>query len=309
MVNPALPVAVGASDPHEEMAALARVLDTARFQVLRWTLGIGLLIACANLLSASVGFTASGDDVRGPAVELAAAWCGLWALAMALPRRAARCFVHWKVTAAVLVIANAGTAAVTNGMDSPVLSVCIYAGWVTSVVASARAAIVMSVGVAGLLVVGYLLAGASLFDVVTGPNSYNAVSNVILPLIAGAVGVLLAAVANTVFGGLGEHMRGLRHGEPATTPGMTALLARSPVLLTLPPARAHVTCASHAQSALTPAEREVVALLAQGHRPKQIALLRGVALSTIRSQIQAAKRKTGSRTIDQLVAIAWDGDR
>jgi DNA-binding CsgD family transcriptional regulator len=89
---------------------------------------------------------------------------------------------------------------------------------------------------------------------------------------------------------------------------MTALLAGAPVLK-LPSAQGPIASTPAARSALTPAEREVVTLLADGHRPKQIALLRGVALSTIRTQIKAAKHKTGARTIEQLIAVAWEADQ
>jgi DNA-binding CsgD family transcriptional regulator len=172
------------------------------------------------------------------------------------------------------------------------------------VIASARAAIVLSVSVAISLFVGYLIAGASLGDIVTGPSRYNALSIMVLPVLAGVVGVLLAGVANAVFGTLAERLAGLRNGAPATTPGMTALVAGAAVGA-LPAARAPTALAAPSRSRLTQAERAVVAHLADGLRPKQIALLRSVALSTIRSQIKAAKRKTGARTIEQLIADAW----
>jgi DNA-binding CsgD family transcriptional regulator len=85
---------------------------------------------------------------------------------------------------------------------------------------------------------------------------------------------------------------------------MTALLARRPVLQ--PPVAVAGAAGTRAvRTSLTRSEREVVALLADGHRPKQIARLRRVALSTVRSQIKAAKRKTGAHTIDELVSIEW----
>src|SRR5204862_3215831 len=112
-----------------------------------------------------------------------------------------------------------------------------------------------------------------------------------------------------IFSRLPEVLYGLRHGEPATTPGLTALLAGQR-MLALPAAPAPTNEVDHAPvgAALTPAEREVVGLLADGHRAKQIALLRGVELSTVRSQIKSAKRKTGARTLDELVAVAWEAD-
>jgi DNA-binding NarL/FixJ family response regulator len=52
---------------------------------------------------------------------------------------------------------------------------------------------------------------------------------------------------------------------------------------------------------LTLSQRGVLELLAQGLAPKQAAWERRVAISTVRSHIAAAKRKTGARTLHQLV--------
>ena len=61
---------------------------------------------------------------------------------------------------------------------------------------------------------------------------------------------------------------------------------------------------------LTEAECKVLGLLRDGLVPKQAALDLSVTLATVRSHIAAAKRKTGARTIEQLVGIyaqATDG--
>ena len=54
---------------------------------------------------------------------------------------------------------------------------------------------------------------------------------------------------------------------------------------------------------LTRAERRVVDGLAEGWAPKQMAHNWGVAQATIRTHIRHAKRKTGARTIPELVAL------
>lgn len=54
---------------------------------------------------------------------------------------------------------------------------------------------------------------------------------------------------------------------------------------------------------LTRAERRVVDALAKGWAPKQMAHRWGVADATIRTHIRHAKRKTGARTIPELVAL------
>lgn len=65
-------------------------------------------------------------------------------------------------------------------------------------------------------------------------------------------------------------------------------------------------CASRrpASGALTPAERAVVEGLSEGHRPKELAHQRGRSLSTIRTHIANAKRKTGARTLAELAGLA-----
>ena len=54
-------------------------------------------------------------------------------------------------------------------------------------------------------------------------------------------------------------------------------------------------------AALTHSERRVLTLLAQGLAPKQAAWELHVAISTVRSHIAAAKRKSGARTLQQMV--------
>lgn len=53
---------------------------------------------------------------------------------------------------------------------------------------------------------------------------------------------------------------------------------------------------------LTPAEAAVVAMLASGLAPKEIASTRGTTLATVRTQIKRAKRATGALTLEELVA-------
>lgn len=54
---------------------------------------------------------------------------------------------------------------------------------------------------------------------------------------------------------------------------------------------------------LSPAELRVVALLAAGRVPKQIAAELGVAVPTVRSHLKAAKRKTHVRTLSELTGL------
>jgi DNA-binding CsgD family transcriptional regulator len=57
------------------------------------------------------------------------------------------------------------------------------------------------------------------------------------------------------------------------------------------------------RTALSPTELKVVELLVAGRAPKQAAGDLGVALSTIRSHLKSAKRKTQARTLTELVGL------
>lgn len=290
--------AIGRSDRRsDEHRALIAILDGARLRVLRVTVLICLLISAVSLVGAIAGYTPSGH-VTGPAVLLGTAWCALWLVAASFPGVTARLFTSWRKALVVLAPANALTAGLTGGIDSPLLAVCMYAGWIASVVVPPRAALSLSLAVSGSLFAGYLIAGASVGEIFTGPYRYGAVTSVALPCATGVVGVLLASVTNTTFSRLAATLADLRDGGQAMTPGLTALLAGAPLVDRAAEAGDRFLVAGRAR--LTESERAVVHLLAQGHAPKQIAHLRGVELSTVRSQLKRAKQKTGARTLSEL---------
>lgn len=62
---------------------------------------------------------------------------------------------------------------------------------------------------------------------------------------------------------------------------------------------------SDLRSELTPAQREIVDLLASGLTAKEIALRRGTSAETVRTQIKQARKKVGAKTKDELVASTW----
>jgi DNA-binding CsgD family transcriptional regulator len=55
---------------------------------------------------------------------------------------------------------------------------------------------------------------------------------------------------------------------------------------------------------VTSAESAVLAALCNGASPRQIAGERGIALSTVRTQIQNIRQKTGARNIGDLLRVA-----
>ena len=92
----------------------------------------------------------------------------------------------------------------------------------------------------------------------------------------------------------------LRAGAPALTPALERAIAH-PGLRLLPAPGAPA-------AQLTPTEVRVVESLAAGLAPKQIARDMNVALSTVRTHIRNAKRKTAARTLRELAGLATHRD-
>jgi DNA-binding CsgD family transcriptional regulator len=129
-----------------------------------------------------------------------------------------------------------------------------------------------------------------------GPGR-DLIANQVIDLAANAgVMLLLIALLRWFLGTAPQRITELRLGGLSLTPQL-ALAARAP-LLSLPRADPR-DLAEH----FTRAERNVLALLAEGRAPKQAARELVVSLATIRSHIASAKRKSGARTLEQLVAI------
>jgi DNA-binding CsgD family transcriptional regulator len=98
----------------------------------------------------------------------------------------------------------------------------------------------------------------------------------------------------------------LRAGAPVLTPALAQAIERGPR------PRPQLPAPSPA-SELTPTERRVVEGLAGGSAPKEIAFQWGVSITTVRTHIRHAKRKTRARTLSELAGMAaradWpDGD-
>lgn len=112
-----------------------------------------------------------------------------------------------------------------------------------------------------------------------------------------AVGLLMVALLRRFLAAAPQSLAAVRAGGRSLTPQLAlAASGRHVALLPAAPARTLV-------APLTHGERQVVALLATGRVPKQAAHDLSIALATVRSRIASAKRKTGARTLDQLVAM------
>lgn len=94
-----------------------------------------------------------------------------------------------------------------------------------------------------------------------------------------------------------EILLAIRAGAPTLTPALAQAVAHpgGPLLLTAAPA---------APVRLTPTEIRVVEGLAAGSAPKQLAREMNVGITTIRTHIKHAKRKTGAHTLRELAGLA-----
>ncbi len=112
-----------------------------------------------------------------------------------------------------------------------------------------------------------------------------------------AVGLLMVALLRRFLASAPQRLAAVHAGGRSLTPQL-ALAAGGRSVALLPAADARTLIAR-----LTSGERDVMALLASGRVPKQAAGDLSIALSSLRSRIASAKRKTGARTLDQLVAM------
>lgn len=98
-----------------------------------------------------------------------------------------------------------------------------------------------------------------------------------------------------------EIVEEFRDGAPALTPVLTLALQGAPrPLAQLPP--------PSVAAALTPTERRVVEELAGGSTPKELAVRWGISITTVRTHIRHAKRKTCARTLPELAGMAARSD-
>jgi len=109
----------------------------------------------------------------------------------------------------------------------------------------------------------------------------------------------------------------LRDGEPALTPALSRAIQGSAIEdpAIEDPAIEDPAIEGSAQLQLPPApprltamERKVVEGLAEGYAPKELARTWGLKLSTVRTHIRNAKRKTGARTVPELSGLARRDD-
>jgi DNA-binding CsgD family transcriptional regulator len=175
--------------------------------------------------------------------------------------------------------------------------------FIAAVVGAARWVVLCgAVCVAGY-VGGLALHGSSL-PWMLGDGRYEIANHLVNFAGNGAVGLLMVALLRRFLADVPERLAAVRSGGRSLTPQLALAAGGGRHLALLSPADARTLIAP-----LTQGERQVMALLAAGRAPKQAAHDLSIALATVRSRIASAKRKTGARTLDQLVAMYSEAER
>jgi len=167
---------------------------------------------------------------------------------------------------------------------------------------SATRWVVLCCVVSALGFLGALALHGSSLDWMVGDGRYVVAGQLVNLAANATAGLLMIALLRRFLADGPLLLAAVRAGGPSLTPQLAlAAGGRQPPLLPAADARALV-------AALTPAECAVLKLLAAGRVPKQAARDLSIALPTVRSRIAAAKRKTGARTIEHLVALYAESD-
>jgi DNA-binding CsgD family transcriptional regulator len=266
-----------------------RLAEEFATKSLRVVLALGVADA---LLDLAVGST-SGDGLRR--VVLGLACLGAWAVALINYRTLARVLPRHPWLILLAVGASAIPIALDGGLNSALLDVPMPLAWVAAVAASTGFTLLTGAVIGIAFVVAAIAAGLPIGQLLATGNGYNLVTNALDGPLLAIAGVLLAGSFRSLLSRSDAWVEAVHAGAEASTPALGRLIrGREPLLLV----------SGSAALRLTGSEQAVVDLLADGLRAKQIAHVRGTSVQTVRTQIKLAKRKTGARTLDELVAIA-----
>jgi DNA-binding CsgD family transcriptional regulator len=169
--------------------------------------------------------------------------------------------------------------------------------WIAAIVSSSRWVLLCVIVSALGYVVDLGLLGHSLDWMITGAGQDLVVTQFVVLATEGSLVLALVTLVRRFMTQLPSSLAAVRRGEPAITPRLAAAV-RMPGQLLLERASAAAVIAP-----LSPAECKVLDLLAAGRAPKQAARDLVLSVTTVRSHLASAKRKTGARTLEQLVAL------
>lgn len=276
-------------------SSFATAVEDATISLLRITLVFGLACAAILLLLA----LADGDAAS---IAVTFGWTVAWAIAVARPESIASAIrEHATVFTIGLTIASALAIVATGGLESIAIVDANWIVWSASVVVSARVVFGIAGAISASHLCAFLIAGMPASAVFSGADAYAVVTQILNPLVIAVAALALTGVFRSLLCRTPELLAEWRSG--AATPAQL----RGRQLLELPPGsvRPAPQPLGHMSDLLTPAEADVVARLATGAKPKQIAHDTRRSVATVYEHIANAKRKCAARTTAQLVTRAW----
>ncbi len=284
--------------PPGESRAQVVAAGVARVATFALRTGLALLLAISGI---GAGTLIAGDGsllliAEGVLIIAAAVLC------LVRVQLAVRVFTA-RYAVCALIVLFCGLGALEHGLQPAYSSVLLALVWISAVVDSPR-----FVGVCVLLAWGgytmdLALEGHAL-QVQHGSVLSQSVGELAILLVSAgltfaAISLLRATLAHAP-AGLAEARAG---SIDTITPALAAAVRGEPIAELARGDPVAIT------ATLSVAERAVLSLLARGLAPKQAARELGVELSTVRSHIASAKRKTGARTLDQLVGLFVEAQR
>jgi DNA-binding CsgD family transcriptional regulator len=275
--------------------AVGQTVQSATYGVALAALRIGMVLTALAAATDSLFAVAGGHDAAATVAE-GVLLTGLAVGGLVRADLAASLLTpRGRVTILAALFAAAG--AVDPGLQSHYGEVMSAIMFISALVSSPRwVALTLAVAVLGY--VGDLAVNGHSLDWMFVGAGQSSVATQVADLVLNALaGMALLALLRSFMIRIPATLAAARTDGIAVTP----LLARAVV----PTVQAQLPRADPRDviEPLTTAERDVLALLAHGRAPKQAAYERGIAISTVRSHIRAAKRKTGARTLEQLVAL------
>jgi DNA-binding CsgD family transcriptional regulator len=262
--------------------------------VLTLVLALALWVACGSLVTALAGEPGPHPLRRalvgvGLVIVASAALRHRYAVATALRAR------PWLVLA--VVAATLGAAAVDGLLPAgPYVAVSLTPIGLAVIVARPRTVWLC----VALLELGYVLGvvverwpGA----LVRQGELSGALGAMLGPLFAALVGLGVVRLFARLMSDVEPRLEAMRRGPAGLSPALTQAIIGGAA------ARPQLSAGS-VLGLLTAAERRVVDGLAAGRRPKELAHSWCVSVATVRTHIRNVKRKTGARTLSELVALA-----
>lgn len=276
-----------------ERADPARALVAATHEVAVAVLRVGFGLMTAAAASDTLFAAATGADAS--TVGVGAVLTGCASVGLAHPEPASRLLRgNGRVLLPVGLFAAIGALDAAVQSHYPEVASAII--WISVVVSSARLVAGYVALSAGGYVADFAIHGHSLTWILHGPGQV-VIANELVELVANAgVMLLLISILRRFLASAPAQIAEVRAGGPSLTPQLAIAARQPPSALPRADPRALV-------AGFTLAERRVLALLMAGRAPKQAARDLDLSVATVRTQIAAAKRKSGARTLEQLVAI------